>query len=345
MFKSQFRWFFQATCLLLFFSTLPVHAATLEKLAAIDLTGPAGKRFDYLTIDTKHQYLLSTHLGAGLLYIIDLKTNTLVDTISDVPGAEGVVYLPSADKIYTSDWYEKRVAVIDLKSRSITKKITVEAKPDGMAYAEPFNKLYVSDERAKAVIVIDTVRDEIVRTLRFDSETGMPQYDPVSKLIYVNLQDQNLFAVIDPATDTIAGKHLVGNCKGNHGMTLDVSHRRAFLGCEENNLLAVFDLTTFSPIEYIPVPDGVDVIMFDAGLSRVYAACYSGFISVIHEDDPNHFRKLEDFPTAKKVHSLAVDPNTHRVYAPEQEENGKPVSRMVIYKARQEHLLEKGTKL
>ena len=31
--------------------------------------------------------------------------------------------------------------------------------------------------------------------------------------------------------------------------------------------------------------------------------------------------------------ALAVDPATHRVYAPEQEEDGKPVARMVIYEA------------
>jgi hypothetical protein len=41
--------------------------------------------------------------------------------------------------------------------------------------------------------------------------------------------------------------------------------------------------------------------------------------------------KIEDFPVQKLVHSLAVDPSTHRVYAPEQEEEGRPVARMVIY--------------
>jgi hypothetical protein len=30
---------------------------------------------------------------------------------------------------------------------------------------------------------------------------------------------------------------------------------------------------------------------------------------------------------------LAVDPSTHRVYTPEQEEDGKPVARMVVYDA------------
>jgi hypothetical protein len=31
------------------------------------------------------------------------------------------------------------------------------------------------------------------------------------------------------------------------------------------------------------------------------------------------------------VHSLAVDPATHRLYAPEQQENGQPVARMIVY--------------
>ena len=49
--------------------------------------------------------------------------------------------------------------------------------------------------------------------------------------------------------------------------------------------------------------------------------------------DPNHYRKLEDFRVQHAVHSLAVDVKTHRVYTPEQEEDGKPVARMVVYEA------------
>jgi hypothetical protein len=54
---------------------------------------------------------------------------------------------------------------------------------------------------------------------------------------------------------------------------------------------------------------------------------------VVQEDAPDRFRKLEDFPVQPSVHSLAVDPVTHRVYAPEESENGKPVARMIVYEA------------
>src|SRR5881227_103799 len=260
-------------------------AVTLKSTTTIDMPGPAGKRFDYLTIDYDDHYLLSAHLAAGLLYVIDLRTNQVVKAIPDVPGVEGVEYVPELKKVYTSNAGDNTIGVIDLKQMKLIKKLKTEAKPDGSAYAAPFHKLYVSDERGKAEAIVDVHKDEIVKTLHFDSETGMPQYDPVARKVYVNLQDQNIFAVIDPATDEVVGRYPVGRCKGNHGMTLDPEHHRAFLSCEENNLMTVFDLDKNQPIAFFPLADGPDVIKFDSGLGRIYAACYSGAISVFHEDD------------------------------------------------------------
>jgi YVTN family beta-propeller protein len=306
---------------------------TLRSVSSFDLPGPIGKRFDYLTIDYDDHYLLSAHLAAGLLYVIDLRTNQVVKAISDVPGAEGVEFVPEMKKVYTSNAGDNTIGVIDLKQMKVIKKLPTEAKPDGSAYAAPFHKLYVSDERGKAEAIVDVQQDQIIKTLHFDSETGMPQYDPVARKIYVNLQDQNVFAVIDPASDEVVGRYPVGKCEGNHGMALDAEHRRAFLSCEGNELLTVFDLENHKPIAFLRLAKGPDVVKFDPGLKRIYVACYSGAISVFQEDDPDHFHKLEDFPVQKKVHSLAVDTETHRVYAPEQEVDGRPAARMTVYEA------------
>ncbi len=314
-------------------SRAQMPTSTLRQIAEIDLPGPPGKRFDYLTIDPDDHYLIAAHLAAGQTYIIDLRTNKVVATIADTPGAEGVEYVPELKKIYTSNAGDNTVGLVDMRQMKVVKKLRTERKPDGSAYAAPFHKLYVSDERGKAEAIVDVIKDEIVKTLHFNSETGMPQYDPVAHKVYVNLQDENIFAVIDPATDQVIGRYPVGRCRGNHGMTLDPEHHRAFLSCEENNLMTVFDLDKHEPIAYLPLADGPDVIKFDPGLGRIYAACYSGAISVFHQDDPQHYRKLEDFKVQHAVHSLAVDPETHRVYTPEQEEDGKPVAHMVIYEA------------
>src|SRR5437764_5333966 len=306
---------------------------TLKQVTKFDLPGPGGKRFDYLTIDADDRYLISAHLAADQTYVIDLATNRVVATDTDTPGAEGVEYVPELKKFYTSNAHDNTIGVVDLKQMKVIKKLKTESKPDGSVYAAPFHKLYVSDERGKAEAIVDVHKDEIVKTLHFDSETGMPQYDPVARKVYVNLQDQNIFAVIDPATDEVVGRYPVGKCKGNHGMALDSEHHRAFLSCEGNELMTVFDLDKYAPIAFLKTPGGPDVIKFDPGLQRIYVACYSGAISVFHEDDADHYRKLEDFRVQHSVHTVAVDQKTHRLYTPEQEEDGKPVARMVVYEA------------
>lgn len=307
--------------------------APLRRIAEFELPGPPGKRFDYLTIDEDDDYLLSAHLAAGLLHVIDLKTSAVVKTVRDVPGVEGVAYIAEGKKVYTANWGENKIGVVDLARGSVVKRLPTETKPDGIAYAAPFHKAYVSNERAKAESVIDVTTDSIVKVLRFDSETGVPQYDPIARKVYVNLQDRDTLAVIDPVTDIVVDRYRVDGCRGNHGMAIDAERRRAFLSCEGNDTLTVFDLDAHQAIAHLPMAKGADVVMFDPGLGRVYVACASGSISVFQMDDPTHFRKLKDVPVEPKIHSLAVDPKTHRVYAPAEQDKGRPASKMFVFEA------------
>src|SRR5499425_1642333 len=196
-------------------------ASTLKKVKDYDLPGPPGKRFDYLAIDTDDGYLISAHLAANQTYVIDLRTEKVLATVTDTRGAEGVEYVAEFKKFYTSNAGDNTIGVVDMKQMKVVKKLKTESKPDGSAYAAPFHKLYVSDERGKAEAIVDVTKDEIVKTLHFDSETGMPQYDPAARKVHVDLQDQDIFAVLDPSTNEVIGRYSVGRCKGNYGMTLD----------------------------------------------------------------------------------------------------------------------------
>lgn len=310
-----------------------LQAQTLKQIGTIDLPGPKGERFDYLTMDDEDHWLLSAHLGPGILYVIDIRTNQLVKAIPGVPGITGLEYVPGLRKVYTSDWGEEKIGVVDLHTMTVIKRLATGAKPNGSTYAAHFQKMYVADTLGKTVAVVDVNKDEIVKTLSFNSETGMPQYDTVAKKVYVNLRNVNEVAEIDPSTDAVVGHYPVAGCRYNHGMVVDSEHHRAFLLCNGTRTLTVFALDSHKAIAHLPLPAGADVVKFDSGLGRIYAACSSGFIAVFHQKDADHYTKIEDFPVQKMVHSLAVDTATHRVYAPEQQENGKPVARMIVYEA------------
>ena len=106
---------------------------------------------------------------------IDLRTNKVVATVADTPGAEGVEYVSELKKFYTSNAGDNTIGVVDVRQMKVVKTLPTER-----AYA-PFHKLYVSFERGKAEAIVDVMKDEIVKTLHFNSETGMPQYDAVAR--------------------------------------------------------------------------------------------------------------------------------------------------------------------
>ena len=54
----------RSSCFWHFRAFLPPFGASLKKVGAIDLPGPKGQRFDYLTVDEEHQYLACPRISA-----------------------------------------------------------------------------------------------------------------------------------------------------------------------------------------------------------------------------------------------------------------------------------------
>src|SRR3977135_2016983 len=102
---------------------------TLKKITAFDLPGPAGKRFDYLTIDEDDHFLIAAQLAAEQTYVIDLRTNRIVAVVTDTPGVEGVEYVPELKKFYTSNAHDDTIGVVDVKKMKVIKKIKTASKP------------------------------------------------------------------------------------------------------------------------------------------------------------------------------------------------------------------------
>ncbi len=97
----------------------------LERIALIEVPGPKGQRFDYLTVDGEDHYLLSAHLGPGILYVIDMRTNKLVKAIPGLPGITGLEYVPGLHKVYTSNWGEEKIGIVqgrDCKGSAIRQR-------------------------------------------------------------------------------------------------------------------------------------------------------------------------------------------------------------------------------
>jgi DNA-binding beta-propeller fold protein YncE len=241
----------------------------------------------------------------------------------------GILAVPELHRVYASATGSNELAVIDDSTLQIVARAPAGDFPDGVAYASKANKIYVSDLHAKTDTLIDAKTNQRLTTIALGGGAGNTQYDSVSEHIFVTVHGQNELAEIDPNKDQVIGRYPLPGCSEGHGLLIDSEHRLAFVACEENAKLAVFDLEAKKMTAIQSVSADPDVLAFDKGLSRLYVSAESGIISIFDERGRN-LEKIGEGFFAANAHSVAVDSRTHRVYFPLQNVGGKPVLRIAL---------------
>jgi Uncharacterized conserved protein len=300
----------------------------LRALADVPLSGGA-TRLDYQSLDSDNGRLYIAHLGSDLMTVFDVNKQSVVGDVKELKRVHGVLAVPELHRVYASATGTNELAVIDDQTLQILARVPAGDYPDGIAYAAKANKIYVSDLHGKTDTVIDAKTNQVVTTIALGGGAGNTQYDSVLEHIFVTVHGQNELAEIDPTKDQVILRYALPGCNGSHGLNIDSEHRLAFVACEENAKLAVFDLEAKKVIAIQAVGADPDVLAFDKGFGRLYVSAESGVISIFDERGKSLVKIGEGF-FAANGHSVAVDQRTHRVYFPLQNVGGKPVLRIGV---------------
>lgn len=109
--------------------------------------------------------------------------------------------------------------------------------------------------------------------------------------------------------------------------TSKVLAQLAFVAGEENNRVAVVDLTNMQVLATYPVGKDPDVLAFDPGLKKLYVSAESGNVTVLREN--GKVLVSEGTPSMPHAHTVSVDPATHLVYLPLQNVVGHSLLRIM----------------
>ena len=309
-------------------SSASADALPLKTLADVPLTGHA-TRWDYASLDPRTHLLFIAHMGDSVVTVFDTRTQAVVADIPNIGDVHGVLAIPELGRVYASSTGSNEVVAIDEKTLSVTARIPAGTYPDGLAYAPEVNKLYVSDEFGATESVIDVATNSRAGTIPLGGEVGNTQYDSASKHIVVNVQGRNDLVEIDPTTDQIIARHPLPGAKGNHGLLIDPDQRLAFIACEDNDKLLVFDMTTMTVVATFATGSGPDVLGYDPGLGLLYVASESGVVSLF-KIKGRTVMKIGEGTLGPNAHVIAVDAQTHRAYFPLKNLRGRPVLRITL---------------
>lgn len=302
------------------------ESAPLKQVADVPLPGPA-VRFDYQSLDASHSRLYIAHMNADQLVVFDTKKRVVVANLDGFPNVHGVWAVPELGRVYASATGEHKLAVVDMETLKTIAKTGPVKYPDGIAYAPGANRVFVSDEHGNADAVFDATTNSLVATIPLDGGAGNTVYDPGSGHILVAVHEKNELVTIDPSTAKIIGHYPVTGIESPHGISLDVSTRLAFVAGEENNKLAVVDLTNMEVLATYAVGKDPDVLAFDTALKLLYVSAESGNVTVFREDG----KALVTVGSLSMphAHTVSVDSDTHLVYFPLQNVGGHPVLRIM----------------
>ena len=272
---------------------------------------------DYLTVADRDLYVASIKPGA--VYKVPLGDGRLpnaseVAVLAGPPSAHGVTFDPASGMGYVSRSEANTVDIFDPKSLRIIKRLPVPSDADGIFFDPASRLVYVASGDAKRATLIDPAQQKIVGQLVLGGKPEFAVSDPVTRLLYQNLQDVNALAVVDLVTRTVSHQFPLDHCEGPAGIALDAVGRRLFIACQKNATLIVFSIDTDSVVAAVPVGGGPDSVAYDPGLKRVYTTGRSGVVTAIQQDDPDSYHSLGSIALAFGAHTLAVDPQTHRVY-------------------------------
>ena len=285
----------------------------LRKIADIPLPGKA-VCFDYQSLDATSGRLYMPHLNADELVVFDNEKREVVANLDSFPRVHGVWAVPRMGKVYASATGEHQVAVVDMRSLKTIAKPGPVQYPEGIAYVPGPKPIFVSDEQGIADAVIDATTDTLQTTIPLDGGAGNTVYDPGSGHILVAVHEKNQLVAIDPATGKIVGRYPVTGIGIPHGIALDLDARPAFVAGQENNKLALVDLTNMQVLATYPVGEDPDVLAFDPGLKRLYVSAESGTVTIFREQGRALVNEGSVF--MPHAHTVSVNPKTHLVYFP-----------------------------
>ena len=285
-------------------------AADYAVLQRVALGGPGG--WDCLSVDPATHRLYITR-GDRVL-VVDTEAGKVIATIPSMDGAHGVALAPLLRRGFVSNGHAGSVTEFDLDSEKPVREFPVQGKnPDILLMDHMTRHLFVFNGGSHDASVLDPVTGKTLSTIALP---GKPEFAVSNHrgIVFVNIEDTAQLVRIDAAKAKVTATWKLQDCEEPTGLALDVNHHRLFSACG-NQQLSVTDARNGKHVASVAIGKGPDGVAFDAERALIFSPNgVDGTLTVVHQDDADHYSVVATVPTQASARTLALDPKTHRIY-------------------------------
>jgi YVTN family beta-propeller protein len=268
--------------------------------------------WDYLTMDAPNHRLYIARNDRVL--VVDTETGKVMATVPSMDGAHGVALAPNWDKGYVTNGRAGSVTEFSLKTLKPVREIPLKGEgPDALVYDPHTQRLFVFNGRSHDASVIDTHSGKVLTTIALP---GKPEFAVVNKngVVFVNIEDTGQIVRIHADAAKVTATWKLEDCTEPSGLALDMRHHRLFSVCQ-NERMTVTDALDGHHVASVPIGKGPDAAAFDGERGLVFSSNGSdGTLTVVHQDDADHYSVVANVPTQASARTLALDHRTHTIY-------------------------------
>jgi DNA-binding beta-propeller fold protein YncE len=280
---------------------------------SVTSTVPLGApdHWDFVVFDpTSHEVFIA---HGDRVTVVNGNSGQIIGNVEGLSGGtHGVAIVPQIGRGYTDDGRAGIAASFDLDKLKLIRTIKADADADAVVFDPTSGHVFVVDSEPGKITVIDIKSDAPIATIDGGGKLETAVADGNGKL-YVNGEEKREILRIDTAINEIDAHWPIPNCVSPHGLAIDENTHRLFSSCE-NNQLVVVDTDTGATIASLPIGARSDGAAFDPRRKLVFSSNGDGTLSVIAEKDANSFEALPSVATSLGARTMALDPDTGRIY-------------------------------
>jgi DNA-binding beta-propeller fold protein YncE len=293
----------------------------LELLQTTPLPELKDGDFDHFTVDVEGNRLFSTAEENSKVLVFDLKTNKLIQTISDLKAPHSMLYRADLKKLFVVDGDLGEIKIYETDSYKPAGSIKLKEGADASVYDPSTKYLYVVNGGKDAklpnayISVVDTTEAKVVGEMKIDSNDveGMA-IEKSGPRLYVVIRGNNSVEVFDRAKKTLLATWSVAQeGKKPTAIGFDEDSHQLFIGTRDPGKLIVLNTESGKIVSSMSAAAMVDDMAYDGQNKRIYFAG-TMFIDVFQRSGADQYQQAGHIPTSFRAKTAILVPELNRFY-------------------------------
>ncbi|HJU08631.1 MAG TPA: YncE family protein [Rhodanobacteraceae bacterium] len=260
--------------------------------------------WDYLAYDAGRVYISRS----DRVVVLDAKSGKQIGEVDGLSGVHGIALADDLHRGFISNGRANTVSVFDPSNLKTLQTVPVNGEnPDAILY-DPYSKhVFTFNGHSHDASVIDAANGKLLGKIALPGKPEFAVSDGRGH-VYDNIEDKGDLVEIDPHAMKVTATWQLKNCDEPSGLAIDIAHHRLFSVCQNQNM-AVTDAESGTAVASVPIGDGPDAAAFDPQRQLAFSSNgESGTLTVVHEDDADHFTVVQNVPTQKSARTMALRP-------------------------------------